>query len=147
MSAILGITEWKQNHTGAHWSPRHRRLQGFPDTSAPGTRNSGLAQIPSVSFAELRKLLVQLVFSSGGSHPVQNPAGFDCRTLCLCLRSPPSLCLQGWELSTPGLGHPCGLRHQAVLNRENAPSWHNLYRNGGGKKAQHVLPVEQSRDL
>lgn len=123
--------------SGSRSTPEHRRLQGFPDTSAPGTRNSGWAQIPSVSFAGLGKLLVQLVFPSGGSHPVQNPAGFDCRRICLCLRSPLSLCPQEWELSTPGLGHPCALRHQPVLNRENAPSWHNLYRKEERRKKKH----------
>lgn len=32
------------------------------------------------------------------------------------------------------LGHPWALRHQPVLSRENAPSWHNLYRKEEGKK-------------
>lgn len=77
----------------------HTGAPGTGDCRVPGTRNSGWAQIPSVIFAGLGRLLVQLVFPSGGSHPVQSPAGFDCRRFCLCQRSPPSLSPQEWELS------------------------------------------------
>lgn len=53
----------------SHWSSRHRRLQGFPDSS--WNTGSRRGQILPVSFAALGKLLVQSVFPSGGSHPVQ----------------------------------------------------------------------------
>lgn len=139
MSAILGISEWKQSLTGAPGTGDCRASQIPPGTRDPGGDKSFLWVLLHWESSWYNRYSLVVV-------PTQ------CKPIWFWLQddlfvpevSPPSLCPQEWELSTPGLGHPCAPRHPTVLNRQNAPSWHNLYRKEEGES---TVRVEQSRDF